>query len=507
MSLIWILVPAALIVGAGTGYIVRKGLVKRQKKSLGAKTEQIIKDAKDKRETILGQAKDQARGIKDRVEKEVNDRERHLQGLERSLRKKEETLDQRSLNLEEEKKEVSQQGEQLKTLREEMEEVKSNQEKELSKIAKLTLQQAKELLLKKVEEEEKAEVLNLIRKMEADAKEEGEKKANKIISTVISRLASEVTAENTVSTVPLPNEEMKGRIIGREGRNIQAFEKEAGVDVIVDDTPEAVVISCFDPIRRERARIALEKLIADGRIHPAKIEEALVKAREEVDKEIKKAGEQAVYEVGIAGVHSDLVKILGRLRYRTSFGQNVLKHSLEVSHIAAMLAAELGADEDITKKAGLFHDVGKAVDHEVSGGHAIISQDIGKKYGLSEEILHAVAAHHGDVEPKTIEAIIIQAADAISGARPGARRETLDFYLKRLKDLEDIANSYEGVDSSYVIQAGREVRIIVKPEKVDDLKAQQLSRKIAKRVEKELDYPGQVKVNVIRETRAIEFAE
>lgn len=507
MFLVWILTPVALIIGIGAGYIIRKSLVQRQKESLEAKTEQTIKEAHEKEKKIVDQAKDQAREIRDKAEKEIEDREKHLQSLERSLRKKEETLDQRSLNLEEEKKKNVEEGAKLKGLRKEIEEIRENQEKELAKIAKLSPQEAKELLLKKVEEEEKDEVLNLIRKMEKEAKAEGEKRADKIIGTVISRLASEVTAERTVSTVALPNEEMKGRIIGREGRNIQAFEKEAGVDVIVDDTPEAVVISCFDPIRREKARIALEKLIADGRIHPAKIEEALEKAQEEVDKEIKKAGEQSVYEIGIAGAHSDLIKILGRLKYRTSFGQNVLKHSLEVAHIAGMLAAELKADEDIVKKAGLFHDIGKAVDHEVSGSHALISKDIAKKYGLSKEVIHAIAAHHEDEEPKTLEAVIVQAADAISGARPGARRETLDFYLKRLKDLEDIASSYDGIENSYAIQAGREIRIIVQPEEIDDLAAKRLSREIAKRVEKELDFPGQVKVNVIRETRAVEFAE
>ncbi len=507
MILVWILTPVALFIGAGAGYIIRRSLAQRQKESLEAKASRIIKEAKEKEREIVSQAKDRAQETKDRAGKEIEDRERHLQSLEQSLRRKEETLDQRSLNLEEEKKNNTEQGAKLKGLRKDIEKIRESQEQELAKIAKLTPLKAKELLLKRVEEREKGEVLSLIRKMEKEAKEEGERRAEKIIGTAISRLASEVTAERTVSTVPLPNDEMKGRIIGREGRNIQAFEKEAGVDVIVDDTPEAVVISCFDPIRREKARIALEKLIDDGRIHPAKIEEVLKRAQEEVDKEIKKAGEQAVYEIGIAGTHSDLIKVLGRLKYRTSFGQNVLKHSLEVSHIAGMLAAELGADEDIVKKAGLFHDIGKAVDHEVAGSHAIISKDIAKKYGLSEEVLHAIAAHHEDEEPRTIEAIIVQAADAISGARPGARRETLDFYLKRLKDLEDIANSYKGIENSYAIQAGREIRIIVQPEEIDDLAAKKLSREIAKRVEKELDFPGQIKVNVIRETRAVEFAE
>ncbi len=507
MLLVWILTPVALVVGLGSGYIIRKQIIAKQGKSLEAKTQKQIEQAEKKKDEIIEQAKDEARKIKDKADKEIKEKEKHLQKLEQSLRKKEENLDKKSLNIDKERSSLAGKEKRVKELRREIDSLKTKQEEKLVNIAEMSREEAKETLLDQVEQEEQAEVLNIIKKKEEEAKDEAEEKAHKIISTVIGRMASEVTAESTVSTVSLPDDDMKGRIIGREGRNIQSFEKELGVDLIVDDTPEAVVISCFDPIRREQARVALEKLIADGRIHPAKIEETISKAKEEVEKRIKKAGEQAAYEVGVAGAHSDLIKVLGRLKFRTSFGQNVLKHSLEVSHIAQMLAAELGADEEIAKKAGLFHDIGKAIDHEVSGNHAEISHDIGKKYGLSQEILHAIAAHHDDVEPKTMEAVIVKAADAISGARPGARRETLDFYIKRLKDLESIANSYDGVDNSYAIQAGREIRMIVQPEEIDDLAAKKLARNVAKRVEKELDYPGQVKVNVVRETRAVEFAK
>lgn len=507
MLLIWILTPAALLVGLGSGYVIRKRIVVKQGESLEAKTQKALEEAEKKKAEILDQAKNEARKIKDQAEQDLKEKDKRLHELETSLRKKEENLDKKSLNLDKERGSLSKKENQVKQLREEVSDLRAKQEKKLVNIAQMNREEAKKTLLAQIEEEEKAEVLNIIKKKEEEAKEGAEEVASKIISTVIGRMASEVTAENTVSTVSLPDDDMKGRIIGREGRNIQSFERQLGVDLIVDDTPEAVVISCFDPIRREQARIALEKLIADGRIHPAKIEETIDKAKEEVDKRVKKAGEEAAYEVGVAGAHSDLIKVLGRLKYRTSFGQNVLKHSLEVAHIAQMLAEELGANEEIAKKAGLFHDIGKAIDHEVSGNHADISYDIGKKYGLSKDVLHAISAHHDDVEPKTLEAIVVKAADAISGARPGARRETLDFYIKRLKDLESIANSYEGVDNSYAIQAGREIRMIVQPEDIDDLAAKKMARNVAKRIEKELDYPGQVKVNVVRETRAVEYAK
>lgn len=350
-------------------------------------------------------------------------------------------------------------------------------------------------------------MIRIIKATEKEAKESADEEARKIVATVIGRIASDTASESTVSTVSLPSDEMKGRIIGREGRNIQAFERLAGVDVIIDDTPGAVVISSFDPVRRQVARVALEKLVADGRIHPTRIEEALKKAAEEVDSDIKKAGEEAAYQIGMAGINRDLLKVLGRLKYRTSYGQNVLRHSIEVAQISGLLAEELGSDPVIARRAGLFHDIGKAIDHEVTGSHAIISQDILKKYGVDEKVVHAVAAHHEDVEMKDTLDFIVHAADAISGARPGARRETLETYVKRLEELEKVANSFPGVEKSYAIQAGREVRILVRPEDINDLEAIKLSRRIAKKIEKEMEYPGQIKVNVIRETRAVEYAK
>jgi len=362
-------------------------------------------------------------------------------------------------------------------------------------------------LLKNIEREYKDDLIRKIKEQKEIAKEEAQNIAREILATAVQRLSSDHTVETTTTTVNLPSDEMKGRIIGREGRNIQIFEKETGTDLIIDDTPDTVVISAFDPIRRHVAKIALEKLIADGRIHPARIEELVKKAREEIAQQVKEAGEQAAYEVGVAGLHPDLIKILGRLKFRTSYGQNVLQHSIEATYIAGMLAAELGADVNLAKKSALLHDLGKAVDHDVPGAHHHISMDIARKYGLSEDIIHAIGAHHDDIEAKTVEAIIVRAADAISSSRPGARRETLENYVKRLEELENIANSFPGVDKTYAIQAGREVRILVKPEEIDDLTALKLSKDIAKKIETDLQYPGTIKVNVIRETRAIEFAK
>ena len=374
-------------------------------------------------------------------------------------------------------------------------------------MAKLSKEEAKKLLLDSIEKEYKEDVVAKIQKTKKEAQDVVDIEARKILSSAIQRLATEHVAESTISSVNLPSDEMKGRIIGREGRNIQLFEKLTGVDVIIDDTPEAVVLSSFDPVRRHIAKMALDRLIADGRIQPAKIEEAVAKAEKEISQEIKEAGETACYDLSITGLHPDLVRILGRLKFRTSYGQNVLQHSIEVAHLASMLASELGADVSIAKKAGLLHDIGKAVDHEIAGAHHHISRDIAKKYGMSEDVMHAIEAHHDDIEPKSVEAIVVRVADAISGARPGARRESLDNYIKRLTELENIANSFDGVEKSYAIQAGREVRIIVKPEDIDDLSALKLAKDIAKKIETDLQYPGTIKVNVIREVRATEFAK
>ncbi|CCQ93077.1 Ribonuclease Y [[Clostridium] ultunense Esp] len=388
-----------------------------------------------------------------------------------------------------------------------IEELYNKQLGELERLSGLTSDEAKELLLNDIKKEIAHESALLIKEMENKTKEESEKKAREIISCAIQKCAADHVAESTVTVVALPNDEMKGRIIGREGRNIRTLETLTGIDLIIDDTPEAVVLSGFDPIRREVARIALEKLIVDGRIHPARIEEMVEKAKKEVDNVIREEGEQAAFDTGIHGLHPESIKLLGRLKYRTSYGQNVLRHSIEVAHLAGVMAAELGADIRVAKRAGLLHDIGKAVDHEVEGPHVDIGVDLARRYKESREVLHCIAAHHGDVEPNTVEAVLVQAADAISAARPGARRETLEAYIKRLEKLEEIANSFDGIEKSYAIQAGRELRIMVKPEDVGDDEIILTAREIVKRIEAELDYPGQIKVNVIRETRAIEYAK
>ena len=459
-----------------------------------------------KKETIL-EAKEEVYKLKSENERENRERRNEIQRSERRLLQKEELLDKKIEAIEQREENAVKKQKEIEASEAEINEMKARQLKELETISGMSMDEAKDILLESVEHDARHEAALMLREIEQKTKEEADKRARNIVSLAIQRCAADHVAETTVSVVALPNDEMKGRIIGREGRNIRTLETATGVDLIIDDTPEAVILSGFDPVRREVARIALEKLIMDGRIHPGRIEEMVEKARKEVDVQIREAGEQAIFECGIHGLHHELVKLLGRLKYRTSYGQNVLKHSIEVSHLAGIMAAEIGANVTLAKRAGLLHDIGKAIDHEVEGPHVQIGADVAKKYRENNQVINAIMAHHGDVEPATVEAVLVQAADAISAARPGARRETLENYIKRLEKLEEIANSFEGVDKSFAIQAGREIRIIVKPENVNDADTIIMAKEIVKRIETELEYPGQIKVNVIRETRAVEFAK
>jgi len=441
------------------------------------------------------------------LDREIRDRRNEIQRAERRLLQREESLDKKVENLEQRDEALAKKQKEIQKSLEEVQQLYKKQVEELERLSGLSSEDAKQLLLNNIEKQIRHEAAMMIKDIETKAKEEAERKAKEVIASAIQKCSADHVAETTVSVVPLPNDEMKGRIIGREGRNIRTLETLTGIDLIIDDTPEAVILSGFDPIRREVARVALEKLIVDGRIHPARIEEMVDKAKKEVDNYIKEQGEQATFETGVHGLHPEIIKLLGRLRFRTSYGQNVLKHSIEVAHLAASMAAELGADVKTAKRAGLLHDIGKAVDHEVEGPHVQIGADLAKKYKESADIVHAISAHHGDIEATTVEAVLVQAADAISAARPGARRETLESYIKRLEKIEEIANSFDGVEKSFAIQAGREVRIMVKPEDVSDSEIVYIARDIVKKIEDELEYPGQIKVNVIRETRAIEYAK
>ncbi len=507
MQQIWLYVLLALLGGGAIGYGLNAMAVSNKTKNAQDSAKKILEDAdKAKKESLLN-AKDEALKIISEAKEEENKRRDYLSGIEQKLSKKEEMLDQKSQDIDRQRQEIVKKEEGLQSTKEELEKEKQQAEEQIAKVSKLTKEEAQAILLDRVEKEMAPELVKKIRQMEEEAKATAEEKAKNIVVGIIDRYASEYTAEFTVMSVPLPNEEMKGRIIGKEGRNIQAFEKAAGVDLIIDDTPGAVVISSFDSVRRHIAKMALEKLVFDGRIHPARIEEMIEKAKKEINNDIKESGEKAVQELGLTGIHPDLMKILGRLKFRTSYGQNQLSHSVEVAKIASMLAEELGADATKAKKAALFHDIGKAISQEVGGSHVDLGSDIVRKYGFTEDIINAMESHHEDVEPQSIEAVIVRAADAISASRPGTRRESLENYIKRLKEIENIANSFEGVDKSYAIQAGREVRIIVRPDNIDDLGAIKLSHNIAAKLEKDLVYPGQIKVHVIREVRAVDYAK
>lgn len=500
-----------IIIGALIGYLIRRSIAEKEIGSAEAEADRIRleakRDAEASKKEALVEAKEEAIRVKNEADRELKERRAEVQRLERRVQQKEENVDKKSDNLDKKDELLTAKIKENEERAASLESMKAEQSEVLQRISQMSVEEARASLLARVEQEARHDMAVKLSEVEQEYKDTAEEKARNIVALAIQRCAADSVAEATVSVVDLPSDEMKGRIIGREGRNIRAIETMTGVDLIIDDTPEAITVSCFDPVRREIARLTLEKLIADGRIHPSRIEEMVEKSRKEVDSVIKKAGEQAVIETGVHGLSHELIRLLGRLKFRTSYGQNVLRHSIEVSHIAGMIASELGVDPVLARHAGLLHDIGKAMTHEIDGSHVQIGVDIARKYKESKDVIHAIEAHHGDVEAQTVIAVIIQAADAVSAARPGARRENLESYIKRLQKLEEIANSFNGIEKSFAIQAGREVRIMVKPESVSDDDMVFLARDIAKKIESELEYPGQIKVNLIRETRSFEYAK
>lgn len=507
ITLILLIGLPALALGVGVGYFIREYRQNLRIQGKRSEAEQIIEEAREQAREIELEARDEAIRIRDSSEAEASRRREELSREDDRLQRRRAELDDRVERLEEREHALRQQQSAVDRRSNEVAEKHDEVVEELERISQLTRDEAKSQLLQEVEREARSDMLRIIRQIEEEAEAEGERRARELIADAIQRVASDHVSEITVSVVPLPSDDMKGRIIGRNGRNIRAFEQEAGVDVIVDDTPEAVTISCFDSVRREIARRSMERLVLDGRIHPAQIEKVLGEVREEVDQLIEEEGEEAAYEAGIHGLHPEIVKKIGRLKFRTSYGQNQLAHAVETAQLAGIIAAELGADVDGAKAGGLLHDLGKAMDHEVEGTHAAIGAEFCRRHGVQSEVVNMIASHHHEVEQESVEAVIVEAADAISGARPGARRESLEDYLKRVRALEETANDFKGVDESYALQAGREIRVIVKPEDIDDLEATRLARDISKKIEEGMQYPGQIKVTVIRETRAVDYAK
>ncbi len=506
-----IIAVVAVGIGVLLGFYLRKNFGEKQLDAARTSADRIVADAEKQAETLrkeaVLEAKDEVFKLRADAETEAKERRKDLTALETRLMQREESMERRAESLDKREHQLSSMQGQLDKRDKDLEEAIAEEKARLESLAGMTSEEAKQVLLKRIEEDVKHDAAAMIRDVETRAREEADKKARNIVGIAIQRVAADHTAESTVSVVHIPSDDMKGRLIGREGRNIRAFEQMTGISLIIDDTPEAVILSSFDPVRREIGRVTLESLLADGRIHPARIEEMFAKAEKLVEQQVHESGEQAVFETQVHGVHAELVRTLGRLRFRTSYGQNVLKHSLEVSYLAGVMAAELGVDVKLAKRAGLLHDLGKAIDHEVEGPHALIGAELAKRLGEHKDIVHCIEAHHGDVEPSTVEAVLVQAADAISASRPGARRETIESYIKRLEKLEELASAHKGVEKVYAMQAGREVRVMVKPESISDADSVMLARDIAKEIEDQMQYPGQIRVMVIRESRAIDYAK